>query len=97
MCPGGASRTGTNEGGLGFLYRLCRAIPYLSEALKTARKPIVRYERNGDVDEIFETAKEKMRKLGTKYGIKLYVSEFRLVLNDRFSFGILDLWLVGEE
>ena len=57
----------------------------------------VRYEQNGDVDEIFETAKEKMRKLGTKYGIKLYVSGFRLVLNDRFSFGILDLRLVGEE
>ena len=57
----------------------------------------VRYERNGDVDEIFETAKEKMRKLGTKYGIKLYVLGFRLVLNDRFSFVILDLRPVGEE
>ena len=66
-------------------------------SFKAARNPIVQYKRNKDVNEIFEIAKEKMRKLGTKYGIKLYVSGFRLVLNDWFSFSIPDLWLVGEE
>ena len=61
---------------LGYLISIMQSNPISFRSFKAARNPIVRYKRNKDVDEIFETAKEKMRKLGTKYGIKLYVSGF---------------------